>query len=317
MTESREGNTIMTRLLSALALIGSLAIGAMASPARAIDLPGPLVSTEWLATHLEEVLVLDVRNDDTSYREGGHIIGAIRVDFRRARGTAMERGVQLVDMSIPPDAFAALMREAGLGGDRPVVLTHRGRSPDDAGYAAYVYWQLRMAGFDHVAILDGGTTKWIAEGREVWGEDETATPGDFRAGETRRQFLADTAQVEGVVRDRSGEVVDARAFAFFVGLERRPAIPKAGHIPGATLFSFDANFNADGSFRSAEALGRAAEAVGLSSSRPVVVYCNTGHVSAITWFVLHELLGYRDVSLYDGSMLAWARHDLPVETRLR
>jgi thiosulfate/3-mercaptopyruvate sulfurtransferase len=306
----------MARFVAALALMAWLSLGA-STPAAAIDLPGPLVSTEWLAQHQDEVLILDVRNDPTSYVQGGHIIGAVQVDFKKARGNSMERGVELNDMNVPPDAFAALMRSAGVDNDKPVVLTHRGRSADDAGYAAYLYWQIKYYGHDQVAILDGGTTKWIAENRQVWGEPETVKPGSFQVRKTRPELLADTAQVEQLMRERSGDILDARLFSFFVGLEKRPTVAKAGHIPGATLFSFDANFNSDGTYRSKEQLAKAAGAVGLLASRPVTTYCNTGHVSAISWFVLHELLGYSNATLYDGSMHAWAKHDLPVETKLR
>ncbi|MFG1352870.1 sulfurtransferase, partial [Xanthobacter autotrophicus] len=107
-------------------------------------------------------------------------------------------------------------------------------------------------------------------------------------------------------------ILDARFFSFYVGLEKRPNIAKAGHIPGATLFPFDANFAANGTYRPKEELALAYTAVGLSPRQTVAAYCNTAHVSAISWFVMHELLGYRDVMLYDGSMLAWSKHGLPV-----
>ena len=303
---------MLKSLSSALAFVSCLAFGA-----EAVELPGPLVSTEWLAKNQEQVLIIDVRNDDASYKQGGHIIGAIPLDFRKARGKAIERGVELEDMNIPAAAFTALVRAAGISKDQPVVLTHRGRGPDDTGYAAYVYWQLKYFGHDKVALLDGGTTKWVAENREVWGEEETAKTGNFEASSTRTALLADTALVEKFVKDKSGDVLDARFFSFYVGLDKRPAIPKAGHIPGATLFSFDANFNPDGTFRPKDQLSAGYTAVGLSPARPVTTYCNTGHVSAISWFVLSEVLGYKNVTLYDGSMLAWARHNLPAETRLK
>jgi thiosulfate/3-mercaptopyruvate sulfurtransferase len=294
-------------------------IGAMltTTAALAVDLPGPLVSGEWLAQNQDEVLVVDVRSDPTSFVEGTHIIGAVQLDFKKARGTQTERGIQLSDMNVPADQFAALMRSVGLDNDEAVVLTHRGRSPDDAGYAAYVYWQLKYHGHDKVAILDGGTTKWIADGREAWADIDPVTPGNFEGRKTRPELLAATADVERMVKERSGDILDARPFSFFVGLDKRDSVAKAGHIPGATLFSFDSNFRPDGTFRAREDLAKAATAVGLSSNRPTAAYCNTGHVSAISWFVLSELLGYGNVTLYDGSMHAWAKHDLPTETKLR
>ena len=289
----------------------------MAGTAWAAELPGPLVSTEWLAEHQEEVLILDLRADDTSFLESGHIIGAIPLDFRKMRGTEDEGGVTLDSMNLPAEQFTALMQSVGLDQDEPVVLTHRGRGPDDVGYAAYVYWQLKYFGHDNVALLDGGTDRWIAEDREYWGEEEVAEPGNFVAAEPDDTIHATTDEVKAMVDDPGRDVLDARFFSFYVGMDRRDTIPKAGHIPTATLFPFDSMFAADLTFRPQEQLADAAGAVGLAADRPVAAYCNTGHVSAISWFVLSELLGYRDASLYDGSMLAWARHDLPTETALK
>lgn len=306
----------MTRRGFVLAFAAAAAIG-LHVPAVAAELPGPLVSTAWLAANQDKVLILDVRNDPTSYKDGGHIIGAVRLDFKTLRHTVPERGVPIEDMSVSGSVFEAAMRAAGVKNGQPVVLTHRGRSPDDTGYAAYVYWQLKVNGHAQVALLDGGTTKWIAENREVWGDDDTVASGDFTIRRTRDDFTVDTTAVEDAMKTRGRDLVDARFFSFYVGLDKRPAVAKAGHIPGATLFPFDANFEPDGTFRAKEHLAAAARSVGLSPSRKIVTYCNTGHVSAISWFVLHELLGFETVALYDGSMLAWGKHGLPTETKLR
>lgn len=287
---------------------------AFASQAMALDVPGPLVSTEWLSKNQNDVRILDVRNDPTSFKEGGHIIGAVPVDFKKLRETAMEDGQSVADMSVGGDAFQAVMREAGVSADQPVVLTHRSRGADDVGYAAYLYWQLKRHGHDNVAILDGGTSKWIAESREVWGEDETVEPGNFVSGAAHADILTDTSAVKSMQQSKSGNLLDARLFEYYIGLDKRPAVPKEGHIPGALSFPFNANIQPDGTFRSADKLGAAVGAVGLKPDKPAVTYCNTGHVAAIAWFVLHELLRYPDVKLYDGSMLAWTLHGNAAET---
>lgn len=118
---------------------GSIAMLMTVSPVLAVELPGPLVSTEWLAEHQDDVLVVDVRNDDTSYIESGHILGAIPLDFRRARGLQTEDGIELDSMNLSAADFTALMQSVGLDTGEPIVLTHRGRGADDVGYAAYVY----------------------------------------------------------------------------------------------------------------------------------------------------------------------------------
>ena len=300
----------MRQSLAAL-LIAASAV--LSGTAMAVEVPSPLVTTEWLAKNQDNVHVLDVRNDPTSYKEGGHLIGAIRVDFARLRETAMEEGVSIENMSVRGEAFQVLMRAAGVSTNQPVVLTHRSRNIDDVGHAAYLYWQLKLHGHDNVAILDGGTTKWIAESREVWGEDEEVEPGNFVAQPLRAALISNTNAVAAVLASKNGELLDARPFEFFVGLEKRSAVQKAGHIPGAALFPFTATLKADGTFREREALAAAMKAAGVSYAQPVTVYCNTGHTAAITWFVLRELIGYRNVSLYDGSMVAWTRHGNAVQ----
>lgn len=298
-------------------LAAGLALAALAmSPALALDLPGPLISTEWLAKHQEEVLVLDVRNDDKSFVEGGHLIGSVPFDFRKARETADDSGQKVADMSVPADKLAALLAASGVGADKPVVLAHRGRGPDDAGYAAYLYWQMKRFGYDKVGLLDGGVAKWVAERREIWGEIDPVPPGAVALATKRPDILATTAEVQKAMKDKSAAIVDARFFSFYLGLDKRPAVAKAGHIPGAVLLPFDSLFGADGALRPKEQLAKAVADIGLTPDRRAIAYCNTGHVSALNWFVLSELLGFKNAAVYDGSMLAWAAGDRPVETRI-
>jgi thiosulfate/3-mercaptopyruvate sulfurtransferase len=301
----------MTRIDNLAGLLLAVAAGA----AQAVELPGPLVSTEWLAANAEDVLVLDVRADPDSYVQGGHIIGAVELSFGALRGVADDAGLAVPDMSVGPEAFAEVLRAAGLDAGEPVVLSHRGRGPDDTGYAAYVYWQLRRFGHDQVAILDGGAKKWVDEGREIWGEVDTAEPGDFTASETRPNLAVDTAEVRARAA-AGGDLIDARPFTWFIGLEKRGDVAAGGHIPGAAPLPFNALFAPSGAFRPQAQLAAAAAAVGTAPGDPVVAYCNTGHVSALVWLTLSELLGYGQASIYDGSMLAWSKHGLPVETAL-
>ncbi|MCP8940960.1 rhodanese-like domain-containing protein [Alsobacter sp. SYSU M60028] len=300
------------RIFGALAALLLTGAAAGASP-----LPGPLVSTEWLEAHRGEVLVIELQGGPANAPPGPTVAGASRVDMAKLRGQGSERGVTLASMPAPPEAFAAAMRAAGLRNGQSVVLTTRARTPEDTSQATYAYWELKYYGHDDVALLDGGTARWLAERRMAESEPAAPAPGDFEVKRTRPELLAGTQDVEHTLDARSGDVVDGRPFSFFVGLDRREIVTKAGHIPGATLFAYDANFRPDGTFRPKEELAKAATAVGLSAGRPVTAYCNTGQLSSVSWFVLSELLGYPSVKLYAGSMNAWTRLGLPVETKLR
>ncbi len=295
-------------------LLGLLWLAAL--PAAAVELPGPLVSTAWLAEHIDAVLVLDVREDAESYEGSGHIVGAVELRFGDLRGPAPDGGLDVGEMSLTGEALAAPLRAAGLSAGMPVVLTHRGRSIEDTGYATYLFWQLRRMGHGPVALLDGGTKAWIDEGREIWGERDEADPGDFAAADPVPGMAVETPAVQGWA-GAGGDLVDARPLSWFIGLDKRPDLAVGGHIPGAAPMPYELLFMPDATFRPAEALEAAAAAMGLSRERPVAAYCNTAHVSSMTWFVLAELLGWPDVALYDGSMLAWSAHGLPVAQALR
>lgn len=272
-------------------------------------LPGPVVDAEWLVQNRDKVLVIDVRKDIQSYSDSGHIPGAVLLDWKKARGDRVVDDIELQHMLPDRATFEALMRDAGANDESIIVLTHTGASAYQVAYAARVYWQLKYYGHDQVALLDGGTAGWEATGRPLSKEEAEPAKGNFTARADRAEILATTADVERALLDRTPGLVDGRPLSFYLGMDKRDYVFAKGHIPGSKVVPFILNTRPKGpaTFRSAEQLRAAYGALGVETGKPVIVYCNSGAVSALTWFVLYEILGNKQATHYDGSMHEWTQ----------
>jgi thiosulfate/3-mercaptopyruvate sulfurtransferase len=297
----------LTRL-AALAAVAVLAAGA----ARA-QLPGPLVDAAWLEAHRGEVRVVEVHPDapGDATIPGAAVVGMD--ELRTERTVGEERFTRL---SLDPAAFEALMAGAGVDADDAVVVAWTGEGASGASDAAYLYWQLRYHGHDAVALLDGGVAavaslaEDMAAPARADGPAFTATPRDG--------FAITTPELATLVARGEPALVDNRPLAFHVGLARKSYVARSGHIPGSAIFPFTFMVQAGEAplFHGRERFARLVEDLGVPRREPLIVYCNSGRVSALGWFVLSELMG-REAILYDGSLHAWAQDEArPMSTTL-
>jgi thiosulfate/3-mercaptopyruvate sulfurtransferase len=295
--------------------------------ALAIELPGPLVGTGWLAEHRDEVVVLDVREDATTYlgqtppsdakpdlkKLAGHIPGAISVPWKEVVAKGEEQGIVLKAMLPAPDAFARLMQASGVNSDSAVVIAGLGKTAKDQAYATRLYFTLKYFGHDNVALLDGGTAQWAMEGRPLAYTPEIAPQaGAFQAREKRTQLLVDTPEVEAAVASGRAQLVDCRTEDFFLGLTTQPEFvtpEHKGHLAGAKSLPFVLLSDNSGPARffALDDIRRVAALKGIALDAPTIAYCNTGVTASLDWFTFHELLGNRQTRLYDGSMHAWSK----------
>lgn len=301
------------------------ALTAFAAATAALDLPGPLVGTGWLAENQGEVVILDVRKDAGTYlgqppaadekpdlkKLTGHIPGAVSVPWKRVIAKGDEQGVTLKAMLPTPEAFAELMRESGVGTDSAVVIAGRGLNAKDQAYAARLYFTLKYFGHDGVALLDGGTAQWAHEGRPLAYTPETPQPGDFAVTRIRHHLVADTADVEEAVTSGDVQLVDCRTEDFYLGLtHKRGFVPpeQQGHLPGAKTLPFMMLSDNSGPAKlyTPEQMRDVARLKGVDLTRPTISYCNTGVTASLGWLTLHELLGNEQTRLYDGSLHAWS-----------
>ncbi len=279
--------------------------------------PDALVSTEWLATHLSAP---DVRVVDASYympSEGldpraeyelHHIPGAVFFDIDEIADTANP----LPHMLPPPEKFSSRVRKLGLGdGVRIVVYDQRGIFS-----AARVWWTFRFFGHDDVAVLDGGLPKWLAEGRPV--EDGKAEPAERHFTARMNSLLVrEKEQIEANLRSGRQQVFDARSRGRFEGREPEPREGlRGGHIPGSLNLPYTELLDGDTqTMLPADQIAARFAAAGLDPRRPVITTCGSGITAAILALGL-QLIGHRDVAVYDGSWCEWGLPgDTPVETR--
>lgn len=268
------------------------------------DDPKILVSTEWLANHLNDPDLrvidaswhLDASRDAFAEYNDAHIPGARFFDIDEISDTRSN----LPHMAPQPEKFISRMRAMGIGDGHQIVIY------DSSGVrsAARVWWLFRLMGKTDVAVLDGGFPKWQAEGRPT--EDMPPIMRDRHITVQRQAGLVrDVTQVAAASKLGGHEIVDARAAARFRGEapEPRPGL-RAGHIPGSKNLPFNQLLNADGTFKDIPAIRAEFEAAGVDLDRPIITTCGSGITAAVLFLAL-ERIGHRDHSLYDGSWAEW------------
>jgi thiosulfate/3-mercaptopyruvate sulfurtransferase len=259
--------------------------------------PEVLVSTDWLAQHLDDpaVRIIEV-DEDTSAYEKGHIRNAIGWNWFEDLHAKPRR--DYVDQA----GLAGLLQAAGVGPDTTVVLY----GGNNNWFAAYAYWLARYLGYDQVRLLDGGRKRWEAERRELVTDVPAFAPTDLQIEAPLRLDLR-VFRNDVLASQETATFVDVRSPEEYRGkLLAPPHLPQEqaqvpGHIPGAKNVPWSRAANDDGTFRTANELQALYRDEGVTPDRHIVAYCRIGERSAHTWFVLHELLGYQQVANYDGS----------------
>jgi len=271
---------------------------------RGYAVPEVLVSTDWVAEHLEDPLVrVAESNEDPLLYAKGHVPGAVEIDWTRDLNDPLVRDY------LDREGFETLMRRLGVARETTVVLY----GDKNNWWACYAFWILQLFGHTRARIMDGGRLKWVEEGRPTTRDVPRYPSSDYRAPErddSRIRAFRDQV-LEHVEAARP--LVDVRSPEEFRG-ERlhMPDYPnegalRGGHIPGARGIPWGrAVRGEDGTFKDAEELRSIYQREhGLGPDDDVIAYCRIGERSSHTWFVLTYLLGFRKVRNYDGSWTEW------------
>lgn len=273
--------------------------------------PETLVDTGWVAQHLNDPSLRLVESDeDVLLYATGHIPGAVQVDWFTSLQNPVRR-----DFLSKAD-FEALCSRAGIGNDTTVIFY----GDKSNWFACYAFWVFRYYGHKKLAIMNGGRSRWVQEGRTLTKEVVSYPPTNYRAQEPDRLIRAFRDQVFEQVGARR-PLVDVRSPQEYRGeLLAMPNYPqegasRGGHIPGAANIPWSQAINPDDStFKPAAALSELYQQAGVTPDQDIIAYCRIGERSSHTWFVLTYLLGYPNVKNYDGSWTEWGNLvDAPIE----
>jgi len=281
----------------------------------------PLVSTDWLAEHLNDpdIRILDCtlvaqHNEDGSYgfvsginvwREG-HIPNSIYVDVG---GELSDQSRDVTLMMPPPEALARTLQAKGIGDGTTVICYDRGNH----AWAARVWWMLRVCGFDNAAVLNGGWKKWTAENRKVSTDEDCYSPAKSFTVTPRPGLMVSKYEVLDACSDEATLLLHSLPLPMFTG-EVTP-YKRAGRIPGSknlyceTLVDPDSNC-----YVSRETMVEKFGPSGSLASERVITYCGGGIAASSNALAL-TIAGHDNVAVYDGSLTEWtADPNMPMET---
>ncbi len=271
--------------------------------------PDILVSTAWLADHLDDKGIRIVECDeDVLLYEQGHIPGAVKIDWFTELNDALRRDY------LDRDHFSALLSAKGISNDDTLIFY----GDKNNWWATYSFWVFQLFGHKKAKLLDGGRAKWLAESRPLSHEAPSHPATHYKANERDdkairafRDEVRDLLDKEGKALKSGQALVDVRSNDEYTGkLLHMANYPqegalRGGHIPGAANIPWAQAAQEDGTFKPAAALRALYEGKGITDDKDVVTYCRIGERSSHTWFVLKYLLGYKNVRNYDGSWTEW------------
>lgn len=279
----------------------------------------PLVQTDWLHEHLDDsdLRIIEIRGkvlppsqppphylSDRAGYEAAHIPGAVYVDWQV---DIVEPGSPSNDIAAPA-RFSALMQSLGIGGHTRVVVA------DDAGgmFATRLRWALRFYGHEPVQILDGGWTKWQSEGKPTSDAISRYPRGDFQARPVPKLI----ATAEDILQNLAAgglQLIDVRSPAEFSGAASRAK--QGGHIPTAINLPRSTMLAEDMTLKSADELRRVFSEHGIDlGAADTVLYCNSG-VSATYGMLAMEVVGAKNLRIYDGSWKEWGSAETTPKAR--
>jgi thiosulfate/3-mercaptopyruvate sulfurtransferase len=264
--------------------------------------PEALVDSSWVADHLNDTNVRLIEADeDVLLYEVGHIPGSVKLDWHVDVQDPLSRDF------IDQEGLEKLFAKWGITNDTTIVLY----GDRNNWYAAYSYWLFTGYGHKNLKILNGGRTKWEAEGRAYTKEVPHFEQTVYHAQPADESIRAFRDQVLARLNDESLRLIDVRSPQEYSGellhMVNYPqeGAQRAGHIPHAKSIPWAVTANADGTFKSAEELQKIYSDKDVTPDKQIISYCRIGERSAHTWFVLSRLLGYPNVRNYDGSWTEW------------
>ena len=261
----------------------------------------PIVNTTWLEQNLNnaKVVIVDIRKVE-DYK-AGHIPNAVNVFYG---SWAIMKGGLRNELPANDDLFDVI-GSAGIGPDSVVVLVGKTDAIPDRTDISRVAWTLKYAGILNVAILDGGYNKWTADKKAVSTDALKPKAKPYQAKVNESLFAAKDYVIKNIGK---AIIVDVREPDFYKGIKKLDFVAKTGRIPKAVNLPTSQAYKPDGTFKDkAELMKIVSDAVGNDMTKEIITYCDTGKVCTGWSFLMTELMGYKNVKVYDGSSEEWTK----------
>jgi thiosulfate/3-mercaptopyruvate sulfurtransferase len=297
-------------VLVALAISFSIVPAVQASPAQCGghgDKSTMLVSSAWLAEHLKDANLVVLAVGEKGDYDKRHIPGSLFVDYHTTHLMEAPNGLSI---ELPPMAdLEAVFGKLGVTNDSRIVLYPL---KDTFSWATRIYLTLDAMGLGRQsALLDGGLKTWSGEGRPVTTDVRAIIPGKVMTCQ-QSDVITFLDDVKANVKHSGVDIIDARNAEFYTG-QTKPGDQRLGHIPGAANIPYTSLLDAQGKWKSADALAAMFRDAGMKPGDRIIAYCHIGQQATAVYFAA-RYLGY-DVRLFDGSWEEYSKHsELPAET---
>lgn len=269
-----------------------------------------LVSPDWLEKQIasnSKLCIIDLPMRKTNY-ETGHIPGAVYLDWRKDIIASEQQSLYQLPKK---EVMEKLLRRIGVTPETTVVATDNLQNRT----AVRLYYTLKYFGHKDVRILNGGTKAWVAAKKELSKDAPKIEPTKYEIKKLNNDYVVKLEAVQDAIDDAGCKLVDGRPWVQYSGLvpgkvfHTNKPHSRPGHVPTAESIPWTDNLNEDGTFKTLKELKELYEARGIKTDSKVITYCNEGLHAAMPWFILKELIGNANVTVYDNSMAEWANLD--------
>ena len=260
-----------------------------------------LVTTEWVSENISHnsVKIVDVRKPEDY--NAGHIPGALNYPSSELQVEADGIGGMLP----PGETIASKLSSLGIKPTDTIVIYDGIKSL----WSSRFLWTLAVYGHEDARIMDGAWGIWESEGKSVSVESPSTTPSNYRFTPAKNESLiTDLQAIEASIADSGSVVLDTRSAEEYAGRDSRDNL-RHGHIPTSVHVEWKQNLDAQGKFLASSELKALYNSVGIDDELDIFTLCQTAVRATHSWFVLTDLLGYENVSVYDGSWAEWGNQE--------
>jgi thiosulfate/3-mercaptopyruvate sulfurtransferase len=261
----------------------------------------PIVDTVWVEKNINnpKVVIVDIRKVE-DYKTG-HIPNAVNAFYG---SWAIMKGGMRNELPATDDLFDVI-GGAGIGSDSIAVIVGKTDAVPDRTDITRVAWTLKYAGITNVAVLDGGYNKWVADKKAVSIDAVRPKAKSYQAKVNESLFAKKDYVMKSIGK---AVIVDVREPDFYNGVKKLDFVARPGHIAKAVNLPTSQMYKQDGTYKDkAELMNIASAAAGKDTAKEIITYCDTGKVCTAWSFLMTELMGYKDVKVYDGSTEEWTK----------